>query len=526
MQKQDKINIIYGLIGEGKELTTKELINKGLSNVDLTRFTKEKILIRTEKGKYQLNKNMLLEIANKLIENNQTDEAMNYLEGYYKLDKTNHIVLINLLNNAVIEEDYEKIFTLINDIYDKDEQTSNTDFNFYLVLLKKIVELPIKFKEKAKYIVYYDIEIKDRKTNNIEELNKLRSFVINNKITSAKQIITKLINENNTIEYQLINNLIDNIIKKRNPNVIKIAETSTNYSVINKYLNNKEYDALIDYFNNDKEKLNKNMRYILNVCETLISITKTSRVPLVIESKVQNVYDAIDNNNFKLALSISAGYNKAKNIDNSNSSMYLILKDINNLINSLKINESITVSDKGKENIIEMKQESKVESEPLKQTKQIAYNKKDETQSTPEENNVVSSIIDIITSLLKEDLENAFKSLKSYLKIVNKEKYEFLVIDLIKLSILEKDKAYTKPMAVLNYLSRENYTFEISEYIESFYKTLTENNFDETRIYLDILKHAYELGQNCFLINELEKILINTEKIAKKSSGSTLKLRA
>ena len=47
-------NIIFDLAISGKDLTTKELLNQGLSNDDLDKLVKDKVLIRIERGLYQV----------------------------------------------------------------------------------------------------------------------------------------------------------------------------------------------------------------------------------------------------------------------------------------------------------------------------------------------------------------------------------------------------------------------------------------------------------------------------------------
>ena len=72
--------------------------------------------------------------------------------------------------------------------------------------------------------------------------------------------------------------------------------------------------------------------------------------------------------------------------------------------------------------------------------------------------------MDVLNYLMKQDLDNAFKSLRNYLDSIGKRKYEFLIVDLIKISCMESDISYSKPMIALTYLSHDKFEFNISEY--------------------------------------------------------------
>ena len=87
------------------------------------------------------------------------------------------------------------------------------------------------------------------------------------------------------------------------------------------------------------------------------------------------------------------------------------------------------------------------------------------------------------------------------------------ITELIKISLIEQDVAYSKPMIALTYISRENFIFDISEYIQNFYEALSQNRLSEARIYLDIISKSNKLGQKCVLTDALEQVLNATEKM-------------
>ena len=93
----------------------------------------------------------------------------------------------------------------------------------------------------------------------------------------------------------------------------------------------------------------------------------------------------------------------------------------------------------------------------------------------------------VISLFLANNVKSAFSTLRRYLNIIGKSQYEFLLIDLIKISVLEKDKTFTKPMISLLSISNECFEPDISNYILEFYMSLSQNKFEEARLYLDIL---------------------------------------
>ena len=118
----------------------------------------------------------------------------------------------------------------------------------------------------------------------------------------------------------------------------------------------------------------------------------------------------------------------------------------------------------------------------------------------------------MINYLTRSDVDNAINTLKDYLNTINKNEYIYLIINLIKLSLLENDKTFTKPIIVLTYISRDNYNFDLSQYIQGFYIAISQNKLEQAKIYLDIIKDAKRIGQECIFIDSLIQVLDNIEK--------------
>jgi len=103
-----------------------------------------------------------------------------------------------------------------------------------------------------------------------------------------------------------------------------------------------------------------------------------------------------------------------------------------------------------------------------------------------------ASFDSIFFNLINKRLDLAFKLLNKYLKNINGSVFEFLIIDLIKLSVLIGD-CFTTPMSILSLISRNEYVFNINVYIAYFYKALEAGEIQEAKIYLDIIKSGRKL---------------------------------
>lgn len=75
-------------------------------------------------------------------------------------------------------------------------------------------------------------------------------------------------------------------------------------------------------------------------------------------------------------------------------------------------------------------------------------------------------------------------------------KCEFLIVNLLKISILSKDDNFTLVKDILNCIILDDYEFDISIsiYIQCFYEAFVNNNFEEAEIYMDTVSMADSMG--------------------------------
>ena len=119
----------------------------------------------------------------------------------------------------------------------------------------------------------------------------------------------------------------------------------------------------------------------------------------------------------------------------------------------------------------------------------------------------INVLPEIIELLVNKDMDNAILKVHEYLTSIGKEKYEFLVAGLIKISILEEDVSFSKSMLLLNELNKGDISFNVSEYISYFYDSVSNKKFKEARIYLDIIGKSKDFGTPDNLVESLNKML-------------------
>lgn len=497
MINEENLTKMYeGILNEQK-LTTKELNGYGFNAKDLSVLIENGTIERVKKGYYSFKSiDDLFYYGKKLIAMKEYDKATMCFEKCYGLNPNHSGTCFQLFLRSIQNRNYEKAFEYFDHIYDTDNKYYNADSNYYLYLLSMITELPENHRQYAKFLKLEDIRVdfNDKRYNNVFAQNKIRVSSLNQRFVLASKQLNDLIKQNGRLSVQdiIIRTLLSQAIEEQNrikKHIIKLA-------------NEKRYEEVIEYLENLQQHHNLSLadEYTLTLTKDLTEIIKTGIIPEKQVFSTDKLFDAISGKNYELALSLSSEYIRKGNIEANDNAMYVLLAEIQNII-SMKENSSSSVEKQEKQEIKSIK----VEQEEQRQVVQPITNIISSSSS--------NTFVDIIGYLVKNDLDNSFRTLRNYLDSIGKKQYEFLIIDLIKVSLIEGDIAFTKPMIALTYVARENFAFNISEYIQNFYENLAQNNFDLARIYLDIISKSNNLGQSCILTEGLETVLNSTEKM-------------
>ena len=492
MINEENLNKLYNGVVSGNELTTKELNSYGFNSKDLSELIEQGSLERIKRGYYSFQSiDDLFYYGKKLIAEKEYEKATECFKKCYELDHNHSGACFQLFLRCISKKDYETAFEYFDVLAETDNPYYSADSNFYLYLLSIITDVPEKHKEYARYLKMEDIRVDfhDKRYQDIPQQNKIRIAVLQRKFPYALKQLKDLTAQHGSLTVQdiITRTLLFQAVE---------AETISKNTLLD-LAKNKSYEDIVDYLEEKQRRHNLSLTdsYTLKLVNEIINILETKKVPEKTIFQSEKLFEAIDGNNYELALSLSESYNSKNNINSSENTINLLLLDICSLIkqNSLTTQESINVVE---DEIVVDPEEEILPEEPVLTSTNLSAS---------------ASFSDVIGFLMKADLENAFRTLRNYMESINKRDYEFLIIDLIKLSLIERDIAFTKPMIALTYVSRENFKFDISNYIQEFYVTLAQNRFDEARIYLDIISKSNKLGQDCILTDGLLQVLNNAE---------------
>lgn len=495
MINEENLSKLYKSVVDGIELTTKELNSLGFNSKDLNALIERESIIRVKRGLYALKSvNELYYYGKQLIAQKEYNKATQCFEKCFQIDPTHTGVCFQLFLRCVQKKDYEKAFEYFNNFYNSENEFYNADSNFYLYMLSMITELPENHREYAKYLKLEDFKVdyKDKRYANVHLQNKIRISALNQRFTLAAKQLNESIQEKGSLSVQ------DIIIKTLLNQAIE-AQIQNRNTIIN-LIKQKKYEEIIEFYERlfNSHHLSISDSYTLTLTRELLNIMKSKNIPDKQVYTTENIFEAIDGKNFELALSLASARNQKLNSSGDDNTIYLLLDEIVNRSKELK-------------DIFSQAQEIT----PVTTSKEIVKQVIEPQTNVPHTSPVSFSttFADITRFLMSNDLNNSIRTLRNYLASINKSRYEFLITDLIKVSLLERDIAFTKPMTALTLISRENYSFDISGYIQEFYINLSQNKFEEARLYLDIISKGNKLGQDCVITDGLYQVLEDSEKM-------------
>ncbi len=478
------LNNLYSGVLIGDILTTKKLCEYGFNLQDISSLVENGVIEQHPSGFYTFKDvENLYFYGKKLIAERRFNESDICFEKCHELDPNHLGATFQLFLRSIQAEDYTRAFELYDSLVQSDNVYYNQDYNFYLYLLSIITYVPEKYQEYVKFVSYDDIYILDNDTRyqDIPLQNKARLLALQKKFSFALKQIRDLIKQRGNAKLQdiIITTLLKQAIEIENirkNNILELIEQQDYEEVINCLLDKKEHQnlGLMD-------------EYTLRLCDIYLDIYETSKIPIMIQSPSLDIFRTIDNNDFETALKMSIDYNKTNNVDNNSNAIYLMLNAICNLIQNIKKQQSFV-----NEGLIN------------------------------NEDNEEVLFSEITTLLTNKDYQQAIKTIRNYLASVQRSEYEFLVVDLIKISLLENDNDFVKTMSVLSMLSNGSAKIEFSSFLYSFYSYLVQGKFAQARIYLDIFSNIKKIGQECIITGALRKILDDVEEAIGKEPENTI----
>ena len=276
-------------------------------------LTGQKITLKEKVPSFKLN---ILKKLNFINNENNIDEKLSHFysfqkEGYLLRNKILHNSYGNIQETKNLEEEYENVTNLIDELKVSDEEISkslNLDIIFEgkVDIINKINSLEIGEYKDKKYLPSFS-KIVPEITRKFREINKDKSFDIESEkiILNAVKYVNKILYEKITSneENQFIKTLPDKLVKKNNnkenKNSLSIEEYYKNAQIssskgdkkaIKKY-QNKVTNAYLEYLENTFAEVISFSNFNLNFAEikTKIEERKDSKSKITIDSISTNI---------------------------------------------------------------------------------------------------------------------------------------------------------------------------------------------------------------------------------------------
>lgn len=482
MITNEKIENLYSKVVSGEELTTKLLNNCGFNSKDINNLLDKNLISRIKRGYYDLvSLESLYEYAKKLIEKGDYVQAGICLDKCYEINPGDLNIQFYQLYTSIKTNNYKKIFYYFDDIYFGDVDTLEYNDvarnNLILYLLNYITDVPEKYKELSKKINYKKVKLK-KDTNEkdiITEINRIYYVACQRLFAPALFNFSNFFETNEKSNYDLI---IGALLQKAD--VVQRKNKTKFYTMIE----DKNIDGIIAFLERLKGKilLRKSELISLSIAYSIKNMNSTGELPLIDYSETNSLITALDNHNYPLARTLCEEYNKSKGLDVNKSYVYLLSSIANEVVGEL-------------------------------------YEKQGSQKSSAQQCNIIGD-------LKNNDIANAINKIDIYLNNMGMSSYKFIILGLIRISILEKDSSFEKVTRVLNNMESKTYNADINEFIRLFYLALSNNNFDVASTYLDIIKRFEIIGIECKFVDLLNTLLSKTQHLFNTSKLSNQKINS
>lgn len=362
MNTEEKIEKICERIINGRVLTTNVLKECGLSAYDIKLFVNSEILEKVKRAEYRLsNVDYLYNYSKKLSNSGFCEKATLGFLKCYEINPNHSYTCFQLFIRSLIVGDYEKVFEYFDKFYGTNDELLKSDNQFFLYMLSLITDVPDRYRSDLKEIQFKLIKTDDERIEDTHILNTIRYYSMNSKYTKALQLLN--IKEKKQ-GYLSMTDLTTKILLERIKKLSKEKE-----KIVLSMLKKEDYDGIISLFENDTKKdlqgFHNKLLYLSRVAK---QIKETSELPNVNSTMTSSFDEAIQNNNFPLALKICHEYDKKFNLSDNKNWIYLLLEKIVALVNKLENNlQDKTLEPKKVKSVYKM-EEAKIEGKKIDET--------------------------------------------------------------------------------------------------------------------------------------------------------------
>lgn len=544
MSKEEKLKNLYNGVLENKELTTGELKSYGFSSKDLTKLVRDGVLVRQVRGLYEFRDADAL-FQYRLEVNPYT--AGKCIDKCYEIDSRHVEANLKLFARNIKKGKLEVAISHLDNLYFASDDKDKKDYNLFLLLLDMMGELPSNLKDIVRNLTLEDVLVDEAAFKEQGGLdNEVRRKIFQKQFLGVADSLEQ---REDSLTIAVLRILLHNINRWVN--------IQFNISKVNQLIKDNRFKELLDYYNSRgcRNFVEDNLVILLNDIKELLENGRVQKVGKEGDFTL-NLYKAIDEGLYNQALDISIEFCEKNGKVKENNSLYLLLVKINSLI---EVVQSINAKNYERllsflkysqdevllkeylvlisQAIIEIKQGHEAQIEEHDGTlegairandfefaldclnksedfwgknilKRVIEDYLDRKNSYKEERSVTG--VNLIFHLLTEGkIEAAYQSVHEYLMVLNLDKYEFLIVDLINLSLAMDSLGFIDAISTLIAMSRGEFVPQYGSYVDWFYEAIHEGNVEEAKIYFDIISGFKNLGEMQVNMDNMRKALAN-----------------
>ena len=345
MVSKNSLNKLYNyVLNTDYSFNTEQLYSFGFAKADIEKLRKTGVISNIGENLYQFEAvDDLFYIGKDLIKEGNVETGFLYLKKVLQLDPDHLDAWDLLLYNSIMDKKYDQFFELLDMMPQTEQKYHKRDYDYCLYLLNYITDIPEKYQNYIKFLSFYDISVplNDTRFDNRVWENRVRFLTMRRKFKDALKEQSMMINSS---EYK---NVQDMIIRELLSEVVNYDNDF--HATITDLIEKKEYNKVVELLSDREEKygLSGYYYYALKLAETIKNMQFSKIVPEKMSMNEQNIFEAINTNNYDIALRMNKEFRTKKDSIDDDNILYLLLRDICNLISDIEKNSiSSSVSTK------------------------------------------------------------------------------------------------------------------------------------------------------------------------------------
>lgn len=470
---------LYEAYLENNELTTQTLKTHGLNSRNINELIEEKKLSRIKRGNYKfLDFTGLYFYGVSLIEEKNFEKGIKIFKIIHQKNP-NHIgACKRLFLDDLYHKRYNKVFNYFQYNFCTEEEKI-----LYLILLNQLTQIPTKYMPLL-FSASNAKVINDKRKDVSPHDKKIRKAILDRDFIKAfHQIQSSARKKKESVSAKILLTLLYDIKesekftpwrKDDRAELFQLAENG-------QYLQMKELiESKIEKKTNEDSDL-----FVLQIINDIIALKEVGTIPKIDNVDSRGFFEALKTKNYKYALLLNKiklkresrntlGYTKIFNV---------LLTDLCNLIDILKNSPNCVVE--------------------IKESQIVSFDY-------------------IIECFNNKDVQSVISSIDTYLNSINKGEFEFLIILLTKISILENDKSFSLPISALKAIQKRDFVFDVAFYINEFSRQISLGNIEIAQNYFDLITRASKFyNEKDVDMAKLVELLKKAKNARKLPSNST-----